>query len=381
MSHSSFVIWRSSQPADIAARVAVAGDFLPTGILSLPAGGWLEAARGIESVFGDVDISFVNLECPLDTEGLASRPLGGIGQIVSASSSSLEYLDAIRSLAVGIANNHSYDFGPVGVERTRAALTTRNFIPLGAGRTLREEPEVFVWQGPANVRVGLWAAARASRQFAARNTAGVEPATTARARLASDALKSQGATYSIALLHSGCLRTNRPDPSDAALIDAIASSGFDLVAASHSHRISGSRQITAGNSTPAFCFYGLGSIVSGYIASDPEREGLVVVAGFRVDGALASIEVRPVWLAQSGFAEQSPAETLAILDRFLELSAEISDGSSARRFYEDVSPGVVPLYVRDLRAVFRQSGVIGLARKARRIRARHLRRLIHGVMS
>ncbi|MGH9640626.1 MAG: CapA family protein, partial [Bryobacteraceae bacterium] len=213
MNHSSLVIWRSSQPADIAARVAVAGDFLPAGTLSLPAGGWPEAARGIECVFRDVDISFANLECPLDTEGLDSRPLGGIGQIVSSPSSSLEYLKAVHSLAIGIANNHSYDFGPPGVERTRAALIARNFIPLGAGRTLREEPEVFVWQGPADVRVGFWAAARASRDLAARRNAGVEPATTTRARFASAALKSQGATYSVALLHCGCLRTNRPDPS------------------------------------------------------------------------------------------------------------------------------------------------------------------------
>ncbi|MGH9640691.1 MAG: CapA family protein, partial [Bryobacteraceae bacterium] len=174
MNHSSFVIWKTSQPGEIAGRVAVAGDFLPAGALSLPVSGWREAAGGLESIFGDVDISLANLECPLDTEGLASRPLGGIGQIVSASSSSLDYLEAVHSLAVGIANNHSYDFGPAGVERTRTALAARNFIPLGAGRILREDPEVLVWQGPAAVRVGFWAAARASRELATRRTAGVD---------------------------------------------------------------------------------------------------------------------------------------------------------------------------------------------------------------
>ncbi|MGH9563025.1 MAG: hypothetical protein ACRD3S_16355, partial [Terracidiphilus sp.] len=86
-----------------------------------------------------------------------------------------------------------------------------------------------------------------------------------------------------------------------------------------------------------------------------------------------------VRLADSGFAESSSHETArAILDHFRDLSDEITDGSSVRRFYEDVSPGVVPLYARDLRAVYRQSGVLGLARKARRIRVRHVRRLLHG---
>jgi len=46
-----------------------------------------------------------------------------------------------------------------------------------------------------------------------------------------------------------------------------------------------------------------------------------------------------------------------------------------------MSRGLVPLYARDLRAAFRQSGLRGLARKATRIRTRHLRRLLHGVIS
>jgi hypothetical protein len=380
MNHTSLALWKSPRPDPIVARIAVAGDFLPTGSLSLPAGGWSEASRSVAPIFKDIDVSFVNLECPLDVGGLPYRPLTGIGEIVSASSNSLDYLRSIRAVAAGIANNHAYDFGSAGVERTRVALATRNLIPLGAERTLRDSPETFVWQGPANVRVGFWAAALASRDLATRRSGGVEPATLARARMAFAALKSRGATFSVALLHCGCLRTNRPDPSEAALVDAIASNGFDLVTASHSHRISGSKQVTTRHQTPAFCFYGLGSIVSGYIGSGFEREGLVIAAGFHADGSLASVEVRPVWLPESGFAETTPDKCGAILKRFLDLSAEISDGSSARRFYEDVSPGAVPLYARDLRAAFRQSGVLGLARKARRIRVRHLRRLLHGVI-
>jgi Bacterial capsule synthesis protein PGA_cap len=381
MNTESLILWNSARPSPVVARVAVAGDFLPAGTILLPPEGWSEAARRVEPVLEDVAASFINLECPLDANDLPVRPLSGIGQIVSAASGSLDYLKSIRSLAVGVANNHSYDFGSAGVERTRAALARRGLIALGVGRTLRDIPEILVWRGPAGVRIGFWAAARASRDLATRRVAGVEPATLERARLASASLKSQGATFAIALLHCGCLRTNRPDPSDVALMDSIAACGFDLVAASHSHRVSGSKILAAQRNTPAFCFYGLGSIVSGYVATPPEQEGLLVVAGFRADGALASVEIRPLSLGNSGFAETPPAETArATLDRFLRLSAEISDGSSARRFYEDMSRGLIPLYVRDVRAAFRQSGVLGLARKAGRIRARHLRRLLHGVV-
>lgn len=382
MTAASLTLWTSQLSAPIVARVAIAGDFLPTGSLSPPEDGWSPAARRVQSAFEDVSVSFLNLECPLDSENLPVRPLTGVGQIVSTSSSSLDYLQSIRSLAVGFANNHSYDYGGAGVARSRAALIQRDFIPLGAGRTLRDAPEVFVWQGPGNIRIGFWAAAHACHDLATRRSKGVEPATVARARVASHALKSQGATFAIALLHSGCLRTNRPDPHDVALMDAISSGGFDIVAASHSHRISGSKRIPTNTDAPAFCFYGLGSIVSGYIASPLEREGLLIVSGFHSDGSLASIEVRPLWLAESGFAEiPSPELSNAILNRFFNISAEIADGSFGRRFYEDMSRGLVPLYARDIRAAFCQSGLRGLARKATRIRTRHLRRLLHGVIS
>jgi hypothetical protein len=229
--------------------------------------------------------------------------------------------------------------------------------------------------------VGLWAAAKASHDLASGRSTGVEPATLRRAKQALELMKAQGARFSIALLHAGVLRTNRPDPADVKLMDSMARAGFDLVAASHSHRVSGSKYLQVGRSRAAFCFYGLGSLASGYIAAPIEREGLIVVAGFKSCGSLASLEVRPVLLAASGFGEAPSVETgRMILDRFRRLSAEIVDGSSKQLFYLEISHSLVKLYLRDARAAFRGSGVLGLARKAGRIRMRHLRRLAHGFL-
>ena len=380
MTLPSLTIWQSAEPQPAVARVAIAGDFLPAGSLSLTERSWIASARGVQRIFDDVALTFLNLECPLDSEDLRVRPLDGIGAIVSASSQSLDYLQAIRCLPVGFANNHSYDHSAAGVARTSAALARRNLVPLGAGRTLRDSPDVFVWRGAGNIRIGFWAAARASRDLATRRTEGVQPATIARARVAAAALKSQGAQFTVALLHAGCLRTNRADPGDIALINSIASCGFNLVAASHSHRISGGKMLRTQQQHPSFCFYGLGTIVSGYVASLPEREGIVVVAAFSAGGKLLSVEVLPVWLGESGFGEVPSSETASmILDRFVSLTAEIADGSAARHFYGDVSRGFFPLYARDVRAAYRQSGFAGLARKACRIRTGHLRRLLHGI--
>ena len=271
MNTPNLVLWESATAGPIAARIAIAGDFLPAGKIELPTGGWGVAATGLAPHFEDVAVAFVNLESVLDAEDLRARPLCGIGDIVSAPSASLDYLKALSAQIVGTANNHSYDFGAAGVERTRRALVHRGLIPLGAGRTLRSAPDVFIWQGPGDLRVGFWAAAKASHDVATRRTEGVEPATIDRARRAIDAIKARGARFAIALLHAGCQRASHPDPADAKLMDRMARSGFDVVAASHSHRISGYRLVRAPQWSPAFCFYGLGSLVSGYAAS-PARE-------------------------------------------------------------------------------------------------------------
>jgi hypothetical protein len=378
MINQNLVLWDSGGKEPIATRIAIAGDFLPAGNPTLPAGvGWRQMAHKLASYFDDVTATFVNLECSVADETLPSRPLTGIGQIVRAKEDSLAYLQSIRVRAVGIANNHSYDFCDAGVAQTRDAIVSHGMIPLGAGRTTREPPEVCIWQGPHKLRVGFWAAAKATHDFAGAKTFGVEPASSERALEAVEEMKRCGATFCIALLHAGVLRTNRPDPEDVRLVDILTKSGFNVVAASHSHRISGYNRVEQLRNRPSFSFYGLGSLVSGYIASHLEREGLISVAGFDRDGQFTRMEIRPVFLDESGFGAIPDAAICdAILERFQKLSEEITDGSYEKMFYRDMSPGLFRLYLRDVKAAVRNRGVRGLAIKMGRVRLRHVRRLI-----
>jgi poly-gamma-glutamate capsule biosynthesis protein CapA/YwtB (metallophosphatase superfamily) len=381
MTDNNLILWGSETGEEIATRVAIAGDFLPAGQLSFPPGGsWREMASNVAEYFDDVTTAFANLECPVGDKSLLSRPPHGLGQIVFSRENSLEYLQAIRARAVGIANNHSYDFYDQGVEQTRKAVAANGMIPLGAGRTIKDAPEVLVLPGPRNLRVGFWAAAKATHDAASHDHAGVEPATCARAISACKEMERQGATFFVALLHAGCLRTNRPDPEDVRLMGSLAQSGFHLVAASHSHRISGYRQVNSSHKSPAFCFYGLGTLVSGYVSSPLEREGLVVVAGFNRDGKFVRLEIRPVLLDENGFGRVPVVcERDKIFQRFRDLSNEISDGSYKEKFFQDVSRGLLQLYLRDAQAAFQLRGIRGLATKMGRVRLRHVRRLVHKV--
>lgn len=164
------------------------------------------------------------------------------------------------------------------------------------------------------------------------------------------------------------------------MLESLAQSGFDIVAASHSHRIAGHKQLRVAHNRSAFCFFGLGSIVSGYVSSPVEREGLVIVASLNAGGGLVSLEARPVLLDAGGFGSiPSESDRKRILQRFRGLSAELADGSYEKQFYRETSEGLTRLYARDVRAVFRASGLRGLARKAARVRGRHMKRLIRKV--
>ena len=149
----------------------------------------------IRDSFKDVSTTFVNLECALPDGTLAPRALTGIGQIVWAYPESLEYLRPIHAQAVGIANNHSHDFRDAGVAHTREAIFAHGLIPLGAGRTTRESPEVYVWWGPNELRIGFWAAAKAAHDIATDDIPGIEPATPKRALEAVQEMKRRGATF------------------------------------------------------------------------------------------------------------------------------------------------------------------------------------------
>jgi poly-gamma-glutamate capsule biosynthesis protein CapA/YwtB (metallophosphatase superfamily) len=372
------LLWQNKN-ARVAFRIAIAGDYLPAAGLHPPAAhGWTSMAANLSNYFQDVDLSIVNLECPLDVESCAVRPKIGLGDSFAAPSASLEYLPPLRARVVGLANNHIYDYGEEGLQRTKHAVVQHGIIPLGSGRSLDEAADVYVATTPLGVRIGFWAAACNLPELASRTRSGVEPATRARGRDAFASLKRLGAHLCIAFLHAGIEHTNRPDPNDVALMDDMVGFGFDIVAASHSHRIAGFRSTINKTARAAFCFYGLGSLSSGIRYSKLEHEGMLVVIGLDRDGDIAQVEMRPIQLSADGWGTVAdPATADHINNHFLLLSAEVADGSYKQHFYHDSGKDLVERQYRNLQAAYRTGGIPGVARILSRIRMRHLNRAFY----
>jgi hypothetical protein len=373
------LLWNDPS-STVAARFGIAGDFLPaSGLQPVGTQTWSEMAGPLVETFGGLDFALVNLESPVDVGSLPPRTKPSLGDTFDAPKEALDYLHALKCKVVSLANNHTYDYDSSGVACTEAALKAGGIVPLGISQNLDEPPSVYVLNLGDTARVGIWCCALALRECATKKSAGVEPATLERGKAALSLLKSQGATCCVAFLHAGAEGTNRPDPGAVKLMDFLAHDGFDLVAACHSHRTSGFADIARQSSPyPAFCFYGLGSLSSGVIYSDLERQGILALIGLNSEGRIASVEARPIYLADRGWGTIPTREQEeSILGSFLAVSREILDGSYEHEFYSDAGRHFLQAQWRDLTLAFNRAGMRGVLAKVARLRMGHLRTLFH----
>ena len=373
------LLWNDPSSA-VVARFAIAGDFLPaSGLMPVGTQTWSEMAGPLLAALGELDFALVNLESPVVVGSLSPRMKPSLGDTFNAPEQALDYLRALKCKIVSLANNHTYDYDSPGVASTQAALNAAGIVPLGISQTLAEPPSVYVHNSGDTARVGIWCAALALRECATKSSAGVEPATIERGKAALSVLKSQGATCCVAFLHAGAEGTNRPDPGAVKLMDSLAHEGFDLIAACHSHRTSGFADIARQSSPyPAFCFYGLGSLSSGVIYSDLEREGLLASIGLNSEGRIVSVEAKPIYLVGRGWGTIPTSEQAeSILGTFLAVSREILDGSYEHGFYSDAGRHFLQAQWRDLSLAFNRAGLRGVLSKVARLRMGHLRTLFH----
>ncbi|HEY5319839.1 MAG TPA: CapA family protein [Galbitalea sp.] len=373
LSDGRWLLWEDPA-ADILTQVAVGGDYLPppTTLPDEP----VERAKALGPLVEDIDACFLNLESPILPAGGVPAPKAGLGVNLSSPESALAYFEPLKVAVVGLANNHVYDFGVDGERATRSAVGRVGAVALGSAIKKGSPPSVHVWQGPAGVKVGFWACANNTLTQASRRREGVEPATTTRGSSALAALRMGGATTFVALVHAGMEHTNYPDPADVSLLHELAELGFDVVAAAHSHRLSGWTTVL-GDGTPRFCFHGLGSVSSSVIYSGHERFGALVVVGIGRSGRPARLELRPIALDKDGWG-QSPDPELerAVFASCDRISREIESGSYANLFYRDLSDELIRVQLADLVAAWRAEGPLGIARKLRRTRLKHLQRLL-----
>lgn len=177
--------------------------------------------------------------------------------------------------AVSLANNHSMNFAPEGMNDTLSLLRQAGIVPFGAGMNLAEarRPALFTIKGITLALLGYDAISDA--YLADEERAGSAPADPV--RIAEDiAAARKQADVVIVYFHWGWEYTHDPSPWQQTLAHQAVEAGADLVIGSHPHWVQGLERYRG---VPIL--YSLGNFIADQMWSIETRQGLVAQWVFR----------------------------------------------------------------------------------------------------
>ncbi|MBQ8758445.1 MAG: CapA family protein, partial [Clostridia bacterium] len=107
-----------------------------------------ETMKETASVFASADFSVVNLENILGNKN-DYTPIAKSGPNLNSDDDFVKYLEVLKPSAVGLANNHTGDYGDGAIRHTFEMLQSKNIKVFGAGENIKEAymPAVFEKDG------------------------------------------------------------------------------------------------------------------------------------------------------------------------------------------------------------------------------------------
>jgi poly-gamma-glutamate synthesis protein (capsule biosynthesis protein) len=279
-------------------------------------GDWAAPFRRVAPLLAGADLTLANLECALTAS--FSPPDDPYTMRFMSSPAAVEGLLLAGIDAVSLANNHSMDFGPVGLRDTIAVLDAQSIAHVGAGENLADarRPAVLALGG-AKVALlgydgvsGAWYGAGDNRP----GTAPLDPAL-----LVEDvAAATELAEVVVPFFHWGLEYTPGPTPEQRHLARLAVDAGATLVLGAHPHWVQG---IECYQGKPIF--YSLGNFVFDQEWSTETKQGVVLRLYFEGSRLLGFV-LEPVIIED--FHRPRLArddERLAVLERIRASSQEL----------------------------------------------------------
>lgn len=300
----AYPVQTAGRPASAVVTLAIGGDAMMdrrVGERMAATGDFAEPFRQIAPVLERADISMVNLESTLADLG---PPTQGIESFV-ADPRTRRGLRLAGVDVVSLANNHSGDYGPVSLLRTRDLLRQAGFATFGAGANLRQadRPAVATVRGVSVAFVGFNAIGEtppAGRGTPGASSLAMPPRTGPldAARLG-DLLEQVAALSArvdvvVVVPHWGTQYTARPEPVQSRVGRALLRAGADIVVGGHPHWVQAIERL--GN---RLVVHSLGNLVFDMTFSVPTQQGVVaeiVVWDDRVVGVdFVPYVISPTW--------------------------------------------------------------------------------------
>jgi poly-gamma-glutamate synthesis protein (capsule biosynthesis protein) len=224
----------------------------------------------------------------------------------------VESLEAIGVDAVGLANNHSLDFGPEALEDTLHHLVSAGIATAGAGPD-EERARRGVIVTAAGKRLGLVAVSDHPREFAAeQGRSGIAQANLSKGApewlLAELHRLRPQCDFLLAFLHWGPNMSTRPARWQRRLAAELLAEGADMVAGHSAHVFHGIELFGNG-----LAVYDLGDALDDYAVDQELRNDLGVFAVWHPDADPPQLELSGLRLdyCRTRIAKGADAEWIA----------------------------------------------------------------------
>ncbi|HET9954298.1 MAG TPA: CapA family protein [Polyangiaceae bacterium] len=294
---------------------------------------------GIERLWDDADLRFVNLESTLsDQQGQTQSPLQRL--IFTGPPSGARALGRAGVHWVSTANNHAWDYGPGAFEQTLVNLDAAGVDHAGTG------PDLAAAYAPIVRRVGGWSVAL----FAVTHVWNFGPIDRheARARVAwasfkalEPILRAAREAYDVVIVsyHGGAEYQDAPSDLTRNFMKSVMSTGVDLVVGHHPHVLQG---VGFFDGRPVF--YSLGNLLFGRRKEHPwTRYGLLARVSIAEEGE-RSFAVCPYriddWEPQAELSDAERSEVLHHLRLASTATGGLSLGATDARGCVAIAPAL-----------------------------------------
>jgi poly-gamma-glutamate capsule biosynthesis protein CapA/YwtB (metallophosphatase superfamily) len=222
----------------------------------------------ITSMLSSTDVTIVNLETAITTRGTPEPKEFHFRTVPKA-------LEAVRAAgvdAVSLANNHTLDYGQVGLADTLDAVRDANFPAFGAGHNAAEAyaPWLTTVRGVRVAVLGFSQIFDLADSWKATDTRpGIAMAhDVARATAAVAAARKQ-ADLVVVFNHWGTEGNGCPNANQKAFAARLATAGADLIIGAHAHVLQGSGWLGS-----TYVAYGMGNFLW-YVSSRSTDTGVL----------------------------------------------------------------------------------------------------------
>jgi poly-gamma-glutamate synthesis protein (capsule biosynthesis protein) len=236
----------------------------------------------IAPVLSDADLTMVNVETAITQGG---EPVAGKNYHFRSPAQTFDALQAAGVDVVNMANNHSLDYGPSGMQDTFAAIAASKLPVTGIGHDADEAYRPYrttiKGQRVAIVSASDWLEPALVASWSASDTQAGIAFSIDRTLLLDEVAKVRPEVDTLVVfLHWGTEETWCASAEQQDLATALLGAGADIIVGSHAHRVFG-----AGKVGPALVAYGLGNFVYWREDGESGRSGVlkVTATGREVD--------------------------------------------------------------------------------------------------